>query len=180
MILPGDFCCVPISGEIGLLISFGEWLNGDGFGDYDHAEIYIGEPDELAPYGYTIGAYPGGAAKIPLICPPEKLPHALWSTGAFDLTDDDRTAIVSNAKKMLKVPYSVLDYIALALHRLHIYVPFLKGYIRSTGHMICSQLVDYVYTVSGVLMFTDNRWPGYVTPAALADLIKERLGDRES
>lgn len=169
---PGDFCCIPISGYTGKFISFGEWLNGDGFGDFDHAEIYIGEPDSTAPYGYTIGAYPGGAAKVALSCPPEQLPDALWSS-SLNIPDVTRPAIVSAAKFMLGTPYSFLDYLALFFHRLHIWLPGLKHYIQTGDHMICSQLVDYIYQLCGIHLFTDNRWPGYVTPAMLADLIKE-------
>jgi hypothetical protein len=172
---PGDFCCVPISGYVGVLISIGEWLDGSGFNDYDHAEIFIGEPDMYGPYGYTIGAYPGGAAKVALPVPPEKLPHALWSSNALELTTEARAAIVANAKNSIGVPYSSLDYFALVSHRLHIPAPGLKDYIASSHHMICSQLVDYIYMHSGVHLFTDNRWPGYVTPADLANLIKEKL-----
>lgn len=165
----GDFCCTSISGVTGKLISFGEWLNGDGFGDYDHAEIYVGMVDEKAPYGYTFGAYPGGATYVPTT--PELLSKALWSTGKILLTDVQRKSIVDMCAAAKGVPYSALDYFALVAHRLHIPVPYLKKYISDSGHMICSQLVDYVYMKSGVHLFNDNRWPGYVVPADLAKLI---------
>lgn len=171
-IQPGDFCCVPVSGGVGYLISVGEWLDGDGFGDYDHAEIFIGEADIYAPYGYTIGAYPGGAAKVALPCPPDKLPNALWSSGKFNLSDSQRTTIVAKATSLIGTPYSALDYFALALHRFKLKDNWLKNYIASSDHMICSQLVDYVYYQSGYILFTDDRWFGYVTPADLANLIK--------
>ena len=64
-----------------------------------------------------------------------------------------------------------MDYFALALHRLGIPAPELKRYIGSSKHLICSQLVDLVYAEAGIHLFTDNRWPGYVTPADLANLI---------
>ena len=168
----GDFCCVPISGNVGKLISIGEWLDGSGFTDYDHAEIFVGMANvHEAPYGYTFGAYPGGASLVPLPCPPEALPGALWSTGHFGLDAAISYEIVQECLKLKGVPYSALDYFALVAHRLHMPGKALKNYIASTDHMICSQLVDYVYMLCGIHLFTDGRWPGYVTPADLAKLI---------
>lgn len=164
----GDFCVVPISGTVGKLISFGEWLDGSGFTHYDHAEIYIGHPDNDGPFGYTIGAYPGGAARLPLSCSPAFLPDSLWSSGHISLTSAQRNDICNLAYDVLGTPYSFLDYFAIAAHRLHLPVPLLRDYIKSTKHMICSQLVDYVYMEAGVHLFNDGRWQGYVTPADLA------------
>ena len=168
--LPGDFAVIPIKGTSGMLISIGEWLNGSAFGDYDHAEIYVGMADKKAPYGYTMGAYPGGAGlrNVPAV----EYQHGwLWSTERISLSPERRSAIVSNAMACKGVPYSALDYFALAAHRLHIPAPLLKDYIASSKHMICSQLVDYVYMNSGLHLFADGRWPGYVTPADLAQVI---------
>lgn len=171
-VLPGDFCCIPISGPVGTLISIGEWLNGSAFGNYDHAEIYVSMPDANGPHGYTFGAYPGGAALVALPCPPEQLSGALWSSGHIQLTNEERAAIVANALSLKGTPYSALDYFALAGHHFHLPVPLLRHYIASSKHMICSQLVDYVYSESGVNLFTDKRWPGFVTPADLSVVIK--------
>lgn len=172
----GDFCCVPIPGITGRLISVGEWLNGNGFGDYDHAEIYVGYGAEAggqtAPYGYTFGAYPGGAAYVPLPCPPEKLPGALWSSGKINMHDAQRSAIINECAALRGIPYSAADYFALAAHRMRIPVPSLKHFIYDSGHMICSQLVDFAYGAVGIELFKDGRWPGYVTPASLAELIR--------
>ena len=72
------------------------------------------------------------------------------------------------------VPYSFADYAALAAHRLHIPAPGLREFIGSSKSMICSQLVDQCYVDAGVHLFRDSRWPGFVTPAALAGLIRAR------
>ena len=69
--------------------------------------------------------------------------------------------------------YSFLDYDALAMHRLGIYVPGLRGYIADSRHMICSQLCDRAYDLGGVHLF-DNRWEGYVTPGDLYVLDKRQ------
>lgn len=153
---PGDFGLVAISGEVGRLIRFGQWLNGDGFGDYQHAVLVL-DNDEL------IEAEPGGARIRPVS--EYDGTNVVWSD--WPLTDDERAAIVAGGRSLEGVPYSFLDYFALAAHRLHIPVPGLRKYIASTRHEICSQLVDVGYQLGGQTMFADHRWPGYVTPMAL-------------
>jgi hypothetical protein len=169
---PGDFCCVPVSGATGLGIEIGQWLDGDKFQPYDHAEIYTGQPDGAGPHGYTIGAYPGGAARRPLPCPAARLPGSLWSSGLIALTAAQRAGIVTWAHAHLGTPYSFLDYAALTAHRLHMPGRWLRRYIASTGHEICSQYVDAAYAAAGVHLFTDGRWPGFVTPGDLAGVLQ--------
>lgn len=161
---PGDTLLVQIEGMVGRFIEFGQWLNGDGFTEFEHAAIYKGN-------GRVIQAEPGGARETALSNFTGRPMY--WSTGHIVLTAAQRTAIVSAAVGYLKVPYSFLDYGALATHRLHIPAPGLKQYIASTGHMICSQLVDQCYTDAGVHLFTDNRWPGFVTPGDLYDRFRQ-------
>jgi hypothetical protein len=168
----GDYACRNMGGTSGALITLGEWLNGDGFSEYDHAEIFVGKADANGPLGYTMGAYPGGARLVPLY--PGQTENGngfLWSTGKFDLTDQQRQSIVYNALLCKGIPYSSADYFALALHRLHVPVPELKASIADSKRMICSQLCDWAYLAAGVHLFNDGRWPGYVTPADLANLI---------
>jgi hypothetical protein len=195
---PGDFCCVPVSGEGGKLIRLGEKLDGSAFTQYQHAEIYVGNslpefatglktvfrgkmadlyntpplPQRVSSkYGWTFGAYPGGARLTELECPPEKLYGSLWSSGVIPLTGEQRNGIVGAAMSCAGIGYSALDYFALAAHRLGMKDPALRRYIASTGHMQCAQLVDYCYDKAGVHLFDDGRWYGYVTPADLAGLI---------
>ena len=155
---PGDFGLVAISGEVGRLIRFGQWLNGDGFRDYQHAVLALSN-------GELIEAEPGaGGARIR---PQSEYDgtNIIWSDWA--LTDAKRAELDVAGRACEGVPYSALDYGALAAHRLHIPVPGLRKYIASTGHQICSQLVDQIYQDAGLAMFADGRWPGYVTPLAL-------------
>ena len=79
---PGDFAVVSVGGQVGRAIAVGEWLNGDGFGTFEHAFIYIGS-------GRVIQAEPGGAAEAPLTG------HAqiLWSSDAIPLTGPQRKAV---------------------------------------------------------------------------------------
>jgi cell wall-associated NlpC family hydrolase len=169
-IQPGDFALVPIRGSVGFMIRVGQWLNGDGFGKFEHAFIYIGG-DQI------VQAMPGGAQRVPL---EEWGDRALWSSnldfgGEPDehgpLTGTERSRIVTSALTYVGVPYSFLDYLSIALARLGLRPRWLKRYIASTGHMICSQLVDQCYQNAGVKLFSDGRLPGDVTPADLAELI---------
>lgn len=183
---PGDFAIVPIAGNVGAGIEFGQWLLALLHGwprakvrqmrPYDHAEIYIGQPDEDGPHGYTIGAYPGNdkpghSGRRALPCPPEQLPGALWSSGLIPLTQPQRDGIVAWAVAHEHTPYSVIGYLAIAAHGLRLPVPGLRDYISSHGHMLCSQLVDADYAANGVHLYDDGRWPGYVDPLMLADLL---------
>jgi hypothetical protein len=189
----GDFCCVPIRGEGGALIRLGEFLNGDSFIAYQHAEIYIGTTESVAarypsdartavyvrsvpaPFGWTFGAYPGGARLVPLPCSPAELPGALWSSDAFTLSDTDRQLIVARALSYQGTPYGFTDYAALALHHFDVNAKSLQRFISSTNSMICSQLCDKMYQLAGIQLFSDGRWNGYVTPADLAALIISHL-----
>lgn len=142
-----------ISGQAGLAVRIGQFLNGDGFSRFEHAFVDMGD-------GTIVEAMPGGARHVEnwhpadktiyLICPPQFGP-----------------AVASAALKYVGVPYSAADYCALAAHRLHVPAPGLERYIESTGHMICSQLADRAACDGGWKIFGDERWPGYVTPGAL-------------
>jgi cell wall-associated NlpC family hydrolase len=91
-----------------------------------------------------------------------------WSTGKIPLTRYQRTQICAVANALPGTPYSFLDYAAIGLHAWRVPVPRLRAYIQSSGHLICSQLVDYAYKQAGVHLFEDNRWDGYVRPVDLA------------
>jgi hypothetical protein len=153
---PGDFGLVAINGNVGRLIRIGQWLNGNGWGDYQHAVLVL-DNDEL------IEAEPGGARIRPVS--EYDGTNVVWSD--WPLTDTERAAIVAAGRSLEGVPYSFLDYVALAAHRLHIPIPGLRRYIASTGHEICSALADLGYQLGGKTMFADHRWLGYVTPMAL-------------
>ncbi|BDM70385.1 hypothetical protein HEK616_38720 [Streptomyces nigrescens] len=158
---PGDIGLTRINGVSGRLIRFGQWINGDGFADYEHAFLVL--PDDR-----LLEAEPGGARIRPLaeydgaevlyVCPE-------------GLTEAQRSAICRAATRYVGVPYSFLDYLAIATHRFHVPVPGLRRYVASTRHLICSQLVDQCYQDGGVHLFADGRWSGYVTPMALYTLL---------
>jgi hypothetical protein len=176
---PGDFGVVKMGGEGGKLIHIGELLydfklsdikqsfqkDADGHDDYEHAFVYVGA-------GQIVEAEPGGAKHVM-----NHYQNVLWSSGLLDLSHQERDIIVRSAISytvpLPGVPYSAADYFALAAYhlKLGILVPGLRDYVATSKHMICSQLVDKAYQAAAVKLFDDNRWNGYVTPGALAELI---------
>jgi cell wall-associated NlpC family hydrolase len=175
---PGDFFLVSFDGPDpnvdpsnvkhwlthGGLVRIAQWADGTGFAEYEHAAVYIGNNTivQAQSSGVSLGqatSYDGN--------------QTLWSTGIIPLNEVQRANIVTAAKSYVGVPYSWTDYAAIAAHRLHLLpsAPLLKNYVASTKHMICSQLVDQSYQDAGVHLFTDNRWPGYVTPGDLYELL---------
>ena len=139
----------------------------------------MARPDEAGPHGYTCSAYPdngtgGKTGKRPLPCPPAQLPSSIWSSGIIELTTSQRDGTVAWCEAHPCVTYSWPDYGAIAAHALHLPVPGLKAFIVSTDSMICSQYVDSAYADTGVHLFSDDRWPGYVTPGDLAGLLLAR------
>jgi uncharacterized protein YycO len=143
---PGDFGLVRIVGGVGRMIRVGQWLLGDGFADFEHAFVYVGD-------GRIVEAQPGGARETGL-ADYEGRP-IVWSTGKVPVTGEQRAAIVAAA-------YSYLG----------VRVPLVRRFVADAGHMICSQLVDQCYQDAGVHLFADRRWPGDVTPGDLYRLIR--------
>lgn len=175
LVQPGDFACVPVAGSVGVLIEFGQFLAGQKFQPYEHAEVYIGSPPSLpkTQWGYTASAYPDRKGIKPLECAPQDLPGALWSTPKVGLTSAERDGIVAWCLAHPAVEYSAADYIALAAHRFHINARLLQQYIANDKSYICSQYVDSAYQFGGsVHLFNDGRWPGFVMPMDLASLLE--------
>lgn len=169
---PGDFFLVSFDGKNpnisdpnhwlmhGGFIRIGQWANGDGFSQFEHAGLYVGS-------GKIIEAQNTGT-KIADVHRYDNN-ETLWSSGIINPTDKQRAAICKAAYGYVGTPYSWPDYWALAAKRLHLgpLVPGLKNYVANTGHMICSQVVDQCYDDGGYHLFHDKRWPGYVTPGSL-------------
>jgi uncharacterized protein YycO len=159
---PGDIGVTSISGEVGKLISFGEWLNGNKNDKYDHAFIYIGNGQVVEAEAGKEGARIGNIQEYM-----DGRPLA-FSTGKLNIDAAVSQKIVEISLGLVGTEYSFLDYFAIAAHRFHLPIPGLKHYIESSKHMICSQMVDYAYKTAGYQLFADDRWPGYCTPAEIA------------
>jgi hypothetical protein len=156
--IAGDFGLVSIKGGVGRLIRLGQWLNGDGFFDYEHAFIYVGN-------GKIVEAMPGGALLSDLSEYDGR--GILWSTDYVPLTDQQRNNIVGQALQQVGTPYSFLDYLAIALYRLGIKHPGIKNRVEKSKHLICSQLVAKDFFDAGVPLADVP--PYLVTPGKLTE-----------
>lgn len=153
---PGDIGLTQIGAPLGFFVTLGQWMNGD-LSSYTHAFIYLGG-------GKVLEAQPGGARISPLARYTGK--YIRWSKWV-PLTNEHRANILTEALDLEGTPYSFADYAALALVRLHVRPKKLLNYVASSNHMICSQLVDYVYCKVGVHLFDDGRPSQDVTPGDL-------------
>jgi len=166
---PGDIGLTVITGAGGKAIRLGQWLNGDGFADVEHAFVVAKHRQGLPTVPWIVEAMPGGARYV-------KNWHPADRTVYLRCPDEHRDAVAEAARDMIGVPYSWADYGALALHRFHIPTPHLRHYIETSGHMICSQLADRAAEKGGWRLFADGRWHGDVTPADLNRLyVAQRL-----
>lgn len=158
----GDIGLVAMKGRLGTLIRFGQWLNGDGYADYEHAFVHAGD-------GHVVEAMPGGALLTPLSR------YEDCAIAWLRCPDGLGEGVATAARTMVGIGYSFLDYGALALHRLRIPTPRLRRYIETSGHMICSQLCDRAAERGGWHLFDDKRWHGHVTPGDLHRLYLTQL-----
>lgn len=156
---PGDIGLTQISDWGGRAIRIGQWLNGDGWENYQHA-FMVTKKASLYQAETIIEAMPGGAQVVTNWHNPQT---TFWLRCPANLRD----AVADAALQYEGVPYGWLDYSALALHRFHIPAPHLRNFIEDSGSMICSQLVDRAARDGGWHLFDDGRWEGYVTPLDL-------------
>lgn len=159
--LPGTIGLSRIRGLLGLLIHVGQILNGDG-SRYTHAFLVTDDGD-------AFGAFPGGAVGIAMAV--EERMRGPVAYLDIPLTDVQRDSVLAAAGRYLGTPYSFMEYAALIALRLRIPSRRLRAYVASSGHMICSQLVDQIYRDAGVRVFNDGRLPQDVTPGDLARLL---------
>jgi hypothetical protein len=162
---PGDIGLTSIPGPVGWLIRLGQALNGGGFTTYEHAFLVLDG-------GRLLEAEPGGARIAGL---DEYAGQHVEYVAPAGLTDGQRAAICAAGLRYVGVGYSAADYFALAAHRFRLPVPGLRRWVASSRRMICSQLCDQAYQDAGVHLFADGRWPGYVTPADLWQLLGATL-----
>lgn len=166
----GDIGFCKIKGPLGFLIKLGIYLNGDGTSRFQHVFIVV-DPVK----GLSIEAQPGGAKWVAYA---KEHPDAVFVSPA-GLTAEQRVRIAGAAIRYRGTPYSFLDYVALAGARMRLpWAPWLRRYVKSTKHMICSQMVDQCYLDAGVHLFTDGRWPGDVTPGDMVQRFEQELFGR--
>lgn len=154
-LLPGDVGFSTIGGRTGLLVSVGQAVIGDAC-RYTHAWIVLGG-------GMVLEAMPAGARLRPYV--PDSGP-----VFRLRLTPAQSEGVIVHGYKMPGTPYSFMDYAALALHHAAPESGLtrrVRQYVKDSGHMICSQLVDHVLTEAGYHLFDDGRMPQDVTPGDL-------------
>lgn len=172
---PGAFFLTTIDGWTGRWVAAAQAFVR-GRSTYTHAGLIL-------DHGQMIEALPGGAritrieklldyaadGKPLLICdaPVQRYLKGKGSPGA---EQQIRTEIASKARYLEGVPYSFLDYAALAMAEWKL--PgwqLVRDRVESSQHLICSALCDRAYSWSGIHLFDDGRLPGDVTPGDLAD-----------
>lgn len=161
----GSIGLTQVRGLTGLLIRLGQWLNGDGTRNFEHAFMLTAvDPDgtawivEAEPHvgvRETVLSKYRGRRVLWLICPEQF---------SFE--------VVTAARSYVGIHYSILDYFAIAAQRLQPewVAPVLRWWVRRSQHQICSSMVDAAASQGGWELLRGGVWPGYVTPARLASL----------
>lgn len=85
----------------------------------------------------------------------------------YDLTDEERGAVVAQARGLHGTPYNYLDIVALCLLTFGLRWSWLLKRAQSAKRLICSQLVDRAYERAGLRLYSDGRPDGEVTPGDL-------------
>jgi hypothetical protein len=153
---PGDIGVTQIGGDVGRLIRFGQWLNGDGFANYEHCFVFVGD-------GQIVEAEPDGARIADLA------EYDARTTVWVRCPDQYRTAVAEAARAFIGRPYGFLDYAVIAAHHWHLPIPGLSRVAASTRTIICSALAVAAARAGGWdLLGTEPA--GYITPADLAAL----------
>jgi uncharacterized protein YycO len=118
---------------------------------------------------YVVSAETSGVA----ILPTTHFPDAQWS--AFPLDALERRQIVAFALNQVGKPYGRLTFVWIGISRITRWATprWLEQRISDQHTWICSQLVDAAYQAAGIHMFRDNRPPGAVTPADLAQVMHD-------
>lgn len=155
---PGDIGFTTIPGRLGAWVSAGQALLRD---ECWFTHTYIVAESSPAGVARVVEAMPRGARGVWLKDAERCGPGYGWvrlPLGGFD----GRRAL-----ELIGTPYSFLDYLSLGLLHLGLPRKLVQSRVTSSGHMICSQLVDTVLTRNGYHLFDDGRLSQDVTPGAL-------------
>ena len=169
---PGSFFLAAAEGWAGYGIALGEALAGSP-SRYTHAGVIVdsdGTCVEAEPHGARLGNV--RAYKHTLISdgPVQSWLEQDAGPGHVHWADEwhIRRRVALAAQHLVGTPYSALDYFALAALHLHLPSAWIRQRVESSGHLICSALVDRVYMNAGIHLFDDGRLPGDVMPSDLA------------
>lgn len=176
---PGSFFLTTIDGWTGRWVSAAQAFVRGG-NEFTHAGLIL-DHDEF------LEAEPGGAQINPikklasytlhhrvLLC---DAPMRMWAKNNDALMISEgvkRHELVTKARYMKDIPYSFLDYGALAMTEFK--VPgwqLVRDRVESSEHLICSALVDRAFMWADIHLFNDGRLPGDVTPGDLAKWVTD-------
>jgi len=157
---PGAIVLCVVPGWEGALVDFLLILNEE-YGHYNHCGVVDSTGDGM------IEERPGGARRTAFVDIPYQY-IVFAPTYPYE-----GMAIAKTAESLIGTPYSFLDYVSMALLRLHIRPQFIVDAVASTKHWTCSGFVDYCWSQHGKL-FTDGRYIGDVTPGGLWSLIHQQ------
>jgi hypothetical protein len=178
-VVPGDWFVVNPHERLFWWIEMGESLIDGRHTTWGHAGVASRWDGNTL---MIVEAEPGGAVERSWHW--QDNPH-LWSTGmglsvsgmsnaALHYAGYDPTGLGGRwTKDRPGVGYSFADYAAIEAHSLHLPLPGVRHRIETSGHMICSQLVDKCAQDAGVQLFDDKRWNGFVKPSDLGYLLEE-------
>jgi hypothetical protein len=177
VVRPGDFGLVHDRSNAGLAIGAAEFLDEVAQGHWRRAKRsslyrHAFGVEKIDPDGtvHAVEAWPGGARRNTYRA---NDPDILWSSGHFDLTDQQRDLVVGWWVEHLGDRYAWDAYLRQAAVRLH--VPFapaaLARQIEQRHEFLCSQYVDCGYQAAACQLFADKRAPYDVAPSDLADLL---------
>lgn len=180
---PGDLGFTRITGFTGWWVSLGQTIIGDA-NRFTHVFVVLDDDT-------VIEAMPNGARYAPL--DREYKTDVMYAR--LPLSDEQRRLVVQTARELMSRPggikYSFADYGYLALRHWGLRANWLKRKIQQFGHMICSQLADYLLSGGGTYdkegdfianprgfrLFTDGRLPQDVTPGDLVYVTDPRLNE---
>lgn len=129
----------------------------------NHAYVYLDDRRILE-------AMPSGA----VVSPASKYAGAVKAESRFPLTAEEAAHIAGVANGFIGTPYNFLDIVALFFLTLGFRWGWLLARAQRCDRLICSQLVDRVYTVAGLHLYNDNRPDGEVTPGNLLLLLAQK------
>jgi hypothetical protein len=165
---PGDLAVINTMTTAASAIQLIEALSGGGYSEWDHVVICTRVDEQV----WIAEAEPGGAVERPWHY--DGVPYR-WSTGIIPTNQACAEAAVRYTRPgpwgPRGVPYSFLDYAAIAAHQWHVPAPGLRAYVASTLHEMCSALADQCKLEGGVHLFDDGRWPGFVRPSDIGRLL---------
>lgn len=180
---PGDLVVVNTLNQVSSVVQILEYLSGRPKGNkapqpgekrysqWNHVAVCT----RVIPRTYEIWiaeAEPGGAVERPFHY--QDVPHQ-WSTGIIPTNAAVAAAAVKYTRKGPwgdhGVPYSWLDYGAIAAYRAGLRTSELRMYLATTMHMICSEYGDQCKLEGGIHLFDDDRWSGFVRPSDIGALL---------